>query len=115
MVIRSSKLTATSSEIGSIWVSVMFPLDVALITKLLGRIPQSMLARLDPITASMFNPDGDLLWPPPVTRETPEEKQPGGWASNDVSWTSRIRAIRAVRKAHSSLEEGVRGVFGVKK
>ena len=36
-----------------------------------------------------------------------EEKQPGGWASNDISWNARIRAIRAVRTARTSIEEEV--------
>lgn len=80
---------------------------LALITKLLGPIPRSMLERVDPVNASMFNAEGILLWPPPVTQETPEEKQPGGWASNDISWNSRIRAIRAVRTAKTSFEEEV--------
>lgn len=66
-----------------------------------------MLNALDPVNASMFNENGDLLWPPPVTREVPEEKQPGGWASNDISWNARVRAIRAVRTAKTSIEFGV--------
>lgn len=80
---------------------------LALITKLLGPIPRSMLDSVDVVTASMFNEEGTLLWPPPVTQETPEEKQPGGWASNDISWNARIRAIRAVRTARTSIEEEV--------
>ena len=80
---------------------------LALITKLLGRIPASMRAKLDATTASMFNEEGDLLWPPPITREIPEEKQPGGWASNDISWSARVRAVHAVRVAKTSIEEGV--------
>lgn len=66
-----------------------------------------MLDELDPVNASMFNEKGELLWPPPVTREIPEEKQPGGWASNDISWNARVRAIRAVRTAKTSIESGV--------
>ena len=82
-------------------------LSIALITKLLGKIPQCMLDALDPVNASMFNEAGELMWPPPVTREIPEEKQPGGWASNDISWNARVRAIRAVRTAKTSIEYGV--------
>ena len=80
---------------------------LALITKLLGKIPQNMRSKLDPVTASMFNEEGDLMWPPPITKEIPEEKQPGGWASNDISWSSRARAVHAVRVAKTSIEEGV--------
>lgn len=40
-----------------------------------------MLAQLDPVTASMFDNQGVVMWPPPVTKEIPEERQPGGWAS----------------------------------
>ena len=80
---------------------------LALITKLLAKIPQNMRSKLDPVTASMFNEEGDLMWPPPITKEIPEEKQPGGWASNDISWSSRARAVHAVRVAKTSIEEGV--------
>ena len=67
-----------------------------------------MLAKLDPINNSMFQEDVIVTWPPPVTKETPEEKQPGGWASADISWNARIRAVRAVKTAKTSIEEGVR-------
>ena len=67
-----------------------------------------MQVKLDNTMASMFNEEGDLLWPPPITREIPEEKQPGGWASNDISWSARVRAVHAVRVAKTSIEEGVR-------
>ena len=66
-----------------------------------------MLAQLDPVTASMFDNQGVVMWPPPVTKERPEERQPGGWASPDVSWNSRIRAVKAVRTAVTSIEQGV--------
>ena len=55
----------------------------------------------------MFDEHGVVYWPPPVTKEVPEEKQPGGWASADISWNARIRAVRAVRSAKTSIEEGV--------
>ena len=74
---------------------------------MLGPIPKSMLDRVDEVNGSMFDEQGVLLWPPPVTRETPEEKQPGGWASNDISWNSRIRAIRAVRLARTAIDQDV--------
>ncbi|KAK8821223.1 hypothetical protein WA538_005852 [Blastocystis sp. DL] len=83
---------------------------LALINKLLGPIPQSMLAQLDPVTASMFDNQGVVMWPPPVTKEIPEERQPGGWASPDVSWNSRIRAVKAVRTAVTSIEQGMENV-----
>ena len=66
-----------------------------------------MLARLDPINSSMFGDNGIVMWPPPVTKETPEEKQPGGWASQDITWNARMRAVKAVKQARTSIEEGV--------
>lgn len=83
---------------------------LALINKLLGPIPQQILVQLDTVNASMFDEHGVVYWPPPVTKEVPEEKQPGGWASADISWNARIRAVRAVRSAKTSIEEGMEGV-----
>ena len=62
---------------------------------------------MDTVNASLFDEHGVVYWPPPVTKEIPEEKQPGGWASADISWNARIRAVRAVRSAKTSIEEGV--------
>lgn len=99
----------------------------AAIGKLLGPFPKDMLDSLVPANRMMFDDDGFILWPPPVTRETPEEKQPGGWASSDVTWNARVRAVRAVKDANSQFTDfvgwmgggdggwvnGVNGVNGV--
>ncbi|KAK8809545.1 hypothetical protein WA158_000488 [Blastocystis sp. Blastoise] len=76
---------------------------LAMIEKLLGPIPQEMYSQLADQIRMMYKADGYILWPPPVTMETEEEKQPGGWGHHDVSWSSRSRAVKAVKQSPTDI------------
>lgn len=74
-----------------------------MIEKLLGPLPESMLSQLNEQNRLMYQSNGYILWPPPITMETEEEKLPGGWAHPEVAWTSRSRAVRAVKQSPTDI------------
>lgn len=76
---------------------------LAMIEKLLGPLPESMLSQLNEQNRLMYQSNGYILWPPPITMETEEEKLPGGWAHPEVAWTSRSRAVRAVKQSPTDI------------
>lgn len=80
---------------------------LAMINRLLGSFPPDIVLSLPPDRSIMFDSSYNVLWPPPVTMETAEEKLPGGWASGDIAWNTRVRAIRAVKEANKSFSEHV--------